>query len=82
MLQQTYAAVRCPPPAPRPRCAPPYWQSADGGQASIDFNGPGPFSLAANPDNTLSPQSCVRVTTASSQQDYCFNVLNVDGQGT
>lgn len=40
------------------------------------------FSLAANPDNTLSPQSCVRATTASSQQDYCFNVLNVDGQGT
>lgn len=40
------------------------------------------FSLAANPDNTLSPQSCVRVTTSSSQQDYCFNVLNVDGQGT
>ncbi|HRJ22243.1 MAG TPA: DUF642 domain-containing protein, partial [Bryobacteraceae bacterium] len=82
----------------------PYWQSADGDQASIDLNGPGPgsittslsnlsgwtsgatyrvsFSLAANPDNTLSPQSCVRVSTASSQQDYCFNVLNTDGQGT
>jgi hypothetical protein len=40
------------------------------------------FSLAANPDNTLSPQSCLRATTATHQQDYCFNVLNVDGQGT
>jgi len=92
------------PPAPRPCCSAPYWQSADGDQASIDLNGPGPgsittslstlsgwtsgatyrvsFSLAANPDNTLSPQSCVRATTATHQQDYCFNVLNVDGQGT
>jgi hypothetical protein len=82
----------------------PYWQSADGDQASIDLNGPGPgsittslstlsgwtsgatyrvsFSLAANPDNTLSPQSCVRASTATHQQDYCFNILNVDGQGT
>jgi RHS repeat-associated protein len=81
-----------------------YWQSADGDQATIDLNGPGPgsittslstlsgwttgatyrvsFSLAANPDNTLSPQSCVRATTATHQQDYCFNVLNTDGQGT
>ena len=91
-------------PRPGPAALPPYWQSADGDQASIDLNGPGPgsittslstlsgwtsgatyrvsFSLAANPDNTLSPQSCVRATTATHQQDYCFNVLNTDGQGT